>query len=37
MADFVVLGSDPFGTDPFALKDVPVLAAYVAGERVFAR
>ena len=35
MADFVVLGADPFETDPFALKDIPVVAAYVAGERVF--
>ena len=35
LADFVVLGSDPFETDPFALKDIPVVAAYVAGERVF--
>ena len=37
LADFVVLGGDPFQTDPFALKDIPVLAAYVAGERVFER
>ena len=35
LADFVVLGADPFETDPFALKDIPVVAAYVAGERVF--
>ena len=36
-ADFVVLGADPFETDPFALKDVPVLATYVAGDRVYER
>ena len=35
MADFVVLGADPFETDPFALRDIPVLATYLAGERVF--
>ena len=37
MADFVVLGTDPFQVDPFALRDVPVLATYLAGERVFER
>ena len=37
LADFTVLGADPFDTDPFALRDVPVLETYVAGERVFAR
>ena len=35
MADFVVLGADPFETNPFALRDVPVLETYLAGERVW--
>ena len=37
MADFVVLGADPYEANPFALRDIPVLATYLAGERVFAR
>ena len=35
MADFVVLGADPFETNPFALRDIPVLETYLAGERVY--
>ena len=35
MADFVVLGEDPFQTNPFALRDIPVLETYLAGERVW--
>ena len=35
LADFVVLGNDPFRTDPFALRDIPVLATYLAGECVY--
>ena len=35
MADFVILGADPFEADPFAIRDIPVLAAYLAGEPVF--
>lgn len=37
LADFVVLGEDPFETDPFRLKDIPVLATYLAGKKVFAK
>ena len=35
LADFVVLGDDPFAVDPFALRDVPVLATYVNGVKVY--
>ena len=35
LADFVVLGGDPFAVDPFALRDVPVLATYVNGVKVY--
>ena len=37
LADFVILGDDPFETDLFALRDIPVLETYLAGERVFRR
>lgn len=37
MADFVLLGADPFQADPFALKDIQVLATYLNGEKVFSR
>ena len=36
-ADFVILGADPFDADPFALRDIPVLETYLAGERVYCR
>ncbi len=36
-ADFVILGADPFGSNPFAIRDIPVLETYLAGERVFSR
>ena len=35
LADFVVLGADPFETDPYAVKDIPVRATYVGGKKVF--
>ena len=35
LADFVVLGADPFETDVNKLKDIPVLATYVGGKQVF--
>jgi predicted amidohydrolase YtcJ len=33
-ASFVVLGGDPFEAEPASIKDVPVEALYVRGERV---
>lgn len=35
LADFTVLGADPFETAPSELKQIPVLAAYLGGEVVF--
>ena len=35
LADFVVLGENPFGTDEYAIADIPVLAVYTGGRRVF--
>ena len=35
MADFVVLGADPFETDVHALKDIPVVSTWLAGELVY--
>lgn len=37
LADFVVLGGDPFSTDAAQIKDIPVLMTYLAGKRVFSR
>ena len=37
VADFVVLGQNPFEVDPSTLKDVPVLATYLDGECVFSK
>lgn len=37
LADFVVLGGDPFAARLDEIKDIPVSAAYVGGERVFGR
>ena len=36
-ADFVVLGKNPFETDPEALKDIPVRATYLGGKAVYER
>lgn len=36
-ADFVVLGQNPFTTDPAALGDIPVCATYVDGGCVYQR
>ncbi len=36
-ADFVVLGEDPFQTEPEKLRGIPVLETYLNGRRVFAR
>lgn len=35
LADFVILGGDPFETDAFSIKDIPVLTTYVGGKKVF--
>lgn len=35
LADFVVLGQNPLETDIQKIKDIPVLATYVGGKRVF--
>lgn len=37
LADFVVLGGDPFSTDTAQIKDIPVLMTFLAGKRVFSR
>ena len=37
LADFVVLGANPFETDAFALKNIPVLKTFLGGEQVFSR
>ena len=35
LADFVVLGDDPFAVDPSKIKDIPVLATWLGGEQVY--
>lgn len=35
MADFVVLGQNPFTVEPDKIKDIPVCATYLAGRKVF--
>ena len=35
LADFVVLGQDPFTVAPSTIKDIPVLATYLGGTQVF--
>ncbi len=35
LADFVVLGADPFDTDPATIQNIPVRATYVGGKKVF--
>jgi len=35
LADFIVLGGDPFETVQTKLKDIPVLATYLAGKQVY--
>ena len=35
LADFTVLGADPFETDASALKDIPIRAAWLGGKQVF--
>ena len=35
LADFTVLGKNPFETEPAHLKDIPVLGTYLGGRQVF--
>ncbi|HCO28590.1 MAG TPA: amidohydrolase, partial [Lachnospiraceae bacterium] len=35
IADFVVLGQDPFKVDPYELGEIPVLKTYVDGNLVY--
>ena len=35
LADFVVLGADPFETEPTAIHEIPVLATYLGGSCVY--
>lgn len=35
LADFTVLGMDPFETDPSCIHQIPVRATYLAGRRVY--
>lgn len=35
LADFVILGKNPFEVSEKALKDIPVLAAYLGGKQVY--
>lgn len=37
LADFVVLGEDPFAVDPAAIKDIPVEMTVVGGRMVYRR
>lgn len=35
LADFVVLGANPFAADPMQIRNIPILATYLAGKEVF--
>ena len=37
LADFVILGEDPFMIDPAQIRNIPILATYLAGRKVFAQ
>lgn len=37
LADFVVLGEDPFAVDPAQIRNIPIVATYLAGQKVFAQ
>ena len=37
LADFVVLGANPFETDSEKLKDIPILSTYLGGKMVFTK
>ena len=35
LADFVVLGKNPFEADPYTLKDIPIVKTYLGGKMVY--
>lgn len=35
LADFVILGDNPFGTASASIKDIPILETYLGGNRVY--
>lgn len=35
LADFVVLGASPFGTDPDGISEIPVRSTWVGGRRMW--
>ena len=37
LADFVVLGADPFAAAPTELKDIPILSTYLGGKLVYSK
>lgn len=37
LADFVVLGENPFEADPFAIKDIPILKTFLGGSEVYSK
>lgn len=37
LADFVVLGDNPFEVNSFTIKDIPILATYLGGNRVYGK
>ena len=37
LADFVVLGDNPFDADSCTLKDIPILATYLGGKQVYSK
>ena len=37
LADFVVLGENPFETEPKKLKDIPIFATYLGGRMVYGK
>ena len=37
LADFVVLGENPFETEPAQIKDIPIVATYLEGKQVYSK
>ena len=35
LADFVILGDDPFAVDPSTIKDIPVISTWLGGKQVY--
>ena len=35
LADFVVLGQNPLTVAPDSIKDIPILATYLGGKKVY--